>query len=75
MNVEIDFQQDFDSNNPVPIQVGRLYLGSTVARLMFAPDGKVKLWAHQAAVDSGHLIIMPSREPREWEWNWLEVPT
>ena len=70
MNVEIDFQQDFDSNKLVPIQLGRLYLGSTVARLMFASDGKVQLWAQQAAVDSGHLIIMPNREN-----NWVEVPT
>lgn len=57
MKVEIEFDSSFGDNEPIPIQIGRLYLGNHVVRLAFTVDGKVKMLLPKAAIDEGYVIV------------------
>lgn len=57
MKVEIEFDSNFESGKPIPIQLGRLYLGDHVVRLAFTPEGKVVMLLPKAAIKQGHVIV------------------
>lgn len=58
MKIEIDFDSSFEDGKPIPVQLGRLYLGQHVVRLAFTPDGRVVMMLPKAAIDSGHVIVV-----------------
>lgn len=55
MKVEIQFPASFTSDELLPIPIGRLQLGPYVARLVFCPDGNVRLAVDKAAIDNGYI--------------------
>lgn len=59
--VEIDFDSTFESAKPIPIPVGRIYVGKQhlVVRMIFSPTGEVTLLVPQAAIDVGAVKITP----------------
>lgn len=57
MKVEIEFDSCFETNKPIPIQLGRLYLGQHVVRLAFTVDGKMKMLVPKSAIDDGSIIV------------------
>lgn len=57
MKVIVDFPAIFDSDEPLPLQLGRLVLGSHIVRLVFTPDGQMKMAISQKAIDDGSVIV------------------
>lgn len=55
----VEFGSSFENDSVVPIPLGRLMLGDTIGRLIFCPDGKMKMIINETAVKSGHLLIFP----------------
>lgn len=57
MKIEVEFDSSFEDHKPIPIQLGRIYLGQHVVRLAFMPDGKVKMLLPKAAIADGSVIL------------------
>lgn len=65
MKIEVEFDSSFEDHKPVPIQLGRLYLGRHVVRLAFAADGKVKMLVPKSAIDDGSIVVSDNYKDAE----------
>ena len=65
MKVEVDFPSSFELNCALPIPIGRIYLGPYTGRLVFYPDGKVRLYVPRAAIDEGYVVVGAYMDPVE----------
>ena len=59
MKVEVDFPAPFDREGQVvlPIHLGRLMLGSHIARLYFKPNGTMTLAVDKRAIEDGSIVL------------------
>lgn len=54
--IAVEFPADFELERVLPIQLGRLYLGNHVVRIILAVDGKMKLVAPASAIADGSIV-------------------
>ena len=55
--VEIEFEQSFDTNEVLPIHLGRLIIGNHIGRLFFSPEGKTILAINEKATKDRSIIL------------------
>lgn len=60
MKIEVEFDKDFEGDTVLPIHLGRIMIGTYIARLGFFPDGKVRMFVEKRAVDDGSLVLIES---------------
>jgi len=60
MKIEIEFDADFEGNKALPIHVGRIMIGTHIARIGFFPDGKVRMFIEKRALTDGSLVLIES---------------
>ena len=57
MKVEIEFEQDHETGNPILIDLGRIRLGSHTGKLLFTPEGNTILAISEKAIEDKSLIL------------------
>lgn len=59
MKVEIEFPGDFSSDEPLPIHLGRLRLGTGgVVRIVLLPTGGLTLLVSKESIENGGVIVI-----------------
>ena len=58
MKVEIEFDEDPQTKEPVPSFLGRLVLGNYPGRLYLKPNGKTVLFIEKQAIEDGSIVLL-----------------
>jgi len=53
--VEIDFDAAFDTGNLIAKHLGRINIGSHIARFLLSPEGKTILVVSKKAIEDGSI--------------------